>query len=122
MFLAIIIFSVLVIVILALLRLNDIRFGKVEGPTSQGAIDHFDLAVVYEGARTDALVVLGTLGSMGFEARLSEELRDTLFLTSNVHPIQVSVPREQAEEAITALEQAREVSPGADDARASAGE
>ena len=76
----------------------------------------------YEGARADALVVLGTLGSLGCEARLSEELRDSLFLTANVHPIQVKVPREQAEEASAALEQAREDSPGAAEADDSAGD
>jgi hypothetical protein len=122
MYIVLILLSVVVIAAVVFFLLNSGRFGKVEGPTSQGAIDHFDMVVVYEGARADALVVLGTLGSLGFEARLSEELRDSLFLTANVHPIQVKVPREQAEEASAALEQAREDSPGAAEADDSAGD
>ena len=102
---------VLVLVVVVFLLRNAGGFGKVEGPTSQGAVDHFDMVVVYEGARADAMVVLGTLGSLGFDARLSEELRDSLFLTATVHPIQVSVPRQQAGDAAAALEEARELSP-----------
>ena len=100
---------VLVLFLVVFLLRNAGGFGKVEGPTSQGAVDHFDMVVVYEGARADAIVVLGTLGTLGFDARLSEELRDSLFLTATVHPIQVSVPREQASEAAAALEEAREL-------------
>ena len=108
MYLTIIVLFIIVIAVVVFFLSNSGRFGKVEGPTSQGAVDHFDMVAVYEGARADALVVLGTLGSLGFEARLSDELRDSLFLTANVHPIQVTVPREQAEEASAALERARE--------------
>lgn len=115
MYTALILLSIVVIVVVVFFLSNSGRFGKEEGPTSQGAVDHFDMVVVYEGARADALVVLGTLGSLGFEARLSDELRDSLFLTANVHPIQVTVPREQAEEASAALDKAREDSAAADE-------
>ena len=108
MYIGIIVVAALVLALVVFLVRNAGGFGKVEGPTSQGAVDHFDMVVVYEGARADAMVVLGTLGTLGFDARLSEELRDSLFLTANVHPIQVTVPREQAGEASAALEQARE--------------
>ena len=47
--------------------------------------------------------------------RYTDELRDSLFLTANVHPIQVTVPREQAEEASAALERAREDSADRDE-------
>jgi len=114
MYIAILLIAAIVVTLAVFLLKNSGGFGKVEGPTSQGAVDYFDMAVVYEGARADALVVLGTLGSLGFDARLSEELRDSLFLTANVHPIQVSVPREQAEEASAALEEARELTPRED--------
>lgn len=110
MYIAIIVVAALVLALVVFLARNASGFGKVEGPTSQGAVDHFDMVVVYEGARADAIVVLGTLGTLGFDARLSEELRDSLFLTANVHPIQVSVPRDQAVEAAAALEEARELS------------
>ena len=109
MYIGIIVVAVLLLALLVFLLRNAGGFGKVEGPTSQGAVDHFDMVVVYEGARADAIVVLGTLGTLGFDARLSEELRDSLFLTATVHPIQVSVPREQASEAAAALEDAREL-------------
>ncbi len=115
MYLPIIVLAIIVIVVVVFFLSSRGRFGKEEGPTSQGAIDHFEMEVVYEGARADALVVLGTLGSLGFDARLSDELRDSLFLTANVHPIQVTVPREQAEEASAALEQAREDSTDTDE-------
>jgi len=110
MYIGIIAVTVAVVALVVFLVRNSGGFGKVEGPTSQGAVDHFDMVVVYKGARADAMVVLGTLGTLGFDARLSEELRDSLFLTATVHPIQVSVPREQAVEAATALEEARELS------------
>jgi len=110
MYIAIIVVAALVLALVVFLARNSSGFGKVEGPTSQGAVDHFDMMVVYEGARADAIVVLGTLGTLGFDARLSEELRDSLFLTATVHPIQVSVPRDQAVEAAAALEEARELS------------
>ena len=122
MYLPIIVLSIIVIAVVVFFLSSRGRFGKEEGPTSQGAVDHFDMEVVYEGARADALVVLGTLGSLGFDARLSDELRDSLFLTANVHPIQVKVPREQAGEASAALEQARADSPGADESDDLAGE
>ena len=109
MYIGIIVVAALVLALVVFLSRNAGGFGKVEGPTSQGAVDHFDMVVVYEGARADVMVVLGTLGTMGFDARLSEELRDALFLTATVHPIQVSVPREQADEAAAALEEAREL-------------
>ena len=115
MYISIILLSAAVIAGVIFLVKNSGGFGKVEGPTGQGTIDQFDMVIVYEGARADALVVLGTLGSMGFDARLSEELRDSLFLTANVHPIQVRVPREQAGEAAAALQQARDDSSEADD-------
>lgn len=121
MYIGIILVSAAVVALVFFLLKGSGGFGKVEGPTSQGAIDQFDMVVVYEGARADALVVLGTLGSLGFDARLSEELRDTLFLTSAVHPIQVRVPREQAAEAAAALQQARDDSPGEDEANDSQG-
>ena len=111
MYIGIIAVTVAVVALVVFLVRNSGGFGKVEGPTSQGAVDHFDMVVVYEGARADAMVVLATLGTLGFDARLSEELRDSLFLTANVHPIQVSVPREQAGDAAAALEEAREISP-----------
>ena len=111
MYIGIIVVVVLLLALVVFLLRNAGGFGKVEGPTSQGAVDHFDMVVVYEGARADAMVVLGALGSLGFDARLSEELRDSLFLTATVHPIQVSVPREQAGDAAAALEEARELSP-----------
>ena len=106
MYIAIIVVAALVLALVVFLARNASGFGKV----SQGAVDHFDMVVVYEGARADAIVVLGTLGTLGFDARLSEELRDSLFLTATVHPIQVSVPRDQAVEAAAALEEARELS------------
>ena len=109
MYLPIIVLSIIVIAVVVFFLSSRGRFGREEGPTSQGAVDHFDMVVVYEGARADAIVVLGTLGTLGFDARLSEELRDSLFLTATVHPIQVSVPRDQAVEAAAALEEAREL-------------
>ena len=115
MYIGIIVVAALVLALVVFLVRNAGGFGKVEGPTSQGAVDHFDMVVVYEGARADAMVVLATLGTLGFDARLSEELRDSLFLTANVHPIQVTVPREQAGEASAALEQAREDSTDTDE-------
>ena len=111
MYIGILVLAALVVALVVFLLRNAGGFGKVEGPTSQGAVDHFDMVVVYKGARADAMVVLGTLCTLGFDARLSEELRDTLFLTATVHPIQVSVPRQQAGDAAAALEEARELSP-----------
>ena len=122
MYIAIIVVTALVLALLVFLARNTSGFGKVEGPTSQGAVDHFDMVVVYEGARADAMVVLGALGSMGFDARLSEELRDSLFLTATVHPIQVSVPREQASEAAAALKEAREPPPADEEAEEAPGD
>jgi len=109
MYIAIIVVAALVLALVVFLARNSSGFGKVEGPTSQGAVDHFDMVVVYEGARADAMVVLGTLGTLGFDARLSEELRDSLCLRATGQPIQVSVPRDQAVEAAAALEEAREL-------------